>query len=146
MVSLQQGQQCQAAGMRDVGHPAIKFLFIQQQEQRRTQSCARQQQLPAPGTLCACPSPPGGSQRGTPVWAVEQAVSFCKVAFGISWQRGAKLPSQLDCALSAEMGIDFPQATQSWALLRPLWQEENSTQQHPGHPGGQNPPVMICKT
>lgn len=36
-----------------------------------------EQQLQASGTLRACPSPRGGSQWGTPAWAVEQAVSFC---------------------------------------------------------------------
>lgn len=51
------------------------------------------------------------------------------------------------CSISKEMAIYFPRATQSWALLWPLWQEENPNQQRPEHlGGGQNPPLMICKT
>lgn len=50
------------------------------------------------------------------------------------------------CSISKEMGTDFLQAMQSWALLQPLWQEEDPTQHHPEHPGGQNPPLTSCKT
>lgn len=46
LVSLRQGQQSRAAHMRDVGHPAIKFLFIQHQP--HTQGCTRRRQRPSP--------------------------------------------------------------------------------------------------
>lgn len=72
LVSPRQGQQSWAARTRDVGHPAIKFLFIQHQP--HAQGCARHRQLPSPGTPRRPPQSPGRDPSwGRPTWAAGQA-------------------------------------------------------------------------
>lgn len=58
-----------------VTQPLSFYLYSSSSSSSRVHSA--EQQLQASGTLRACPSPRGGSQWGTPAWAVEQAVSFC---------------------------------------------------------------------